>query len=998
MSLGSTRAVQKMLWVSIRMLAGVVLVLLALGCTAQASNPRWVTGPPYFTSVAPGLPVIWYTRTPLYYTDPGDLSQYVDHATADALVSAAASVWNVTTADFVIAQGGELAEHVNGDDSYVAQTGVVFPSDVQASNHTNIQIAVIYDSDGSVTDLLLGQGASAPLECGQNAVTESVDQIATSGQIQHAVIVLNGRCTGPAQEQQLQMQYQLMRAFGRVFGVGWSQTNDNVFTQNPVPTALQANHWPIMHPIDIVCGPYTYQCLPQPFTLRDDDLAGISQLYPIGYTQEFGWVGFDEWLPGKQGTFNRAADVYGTVNFPNGQGMAGVNLEVQRLYMFWPVPEAFADVSGTTGFRYQQIAGNPVNGAASGIAQSMGSSDPGLEGWFDLGWIPMIADTEAWVDVLITTEPINPLYTGAHAVGPYPTGTVTPSGVSTQQLANQAYPDAPGYDAIYVSITPTNSIATCGAGADGTGSSPAVLDVSGWWTDVLCGRGHSAWSNVTVASGHTATVEVTTLDDGGEATENKMRPQIGFWNASDPAGTTPTYAYTSAPFNTMAFGTTGLTVDGTTSGALRMVITDARGDGRPDYAYKARMLYAASFSPSAMAMNGAPFTITRMGFRAGNEVLINGVPATVASWTTNTITGVAPPASAFATAPSGPVDVTVRDLQTGGTTTISGALTYTTQAGDLMLLVSAPTGTTPVEVPATPAFAVRVLLPDGVTPVQGAAVQFGSSGAAAQIIGRSANPCVVITDSTGLASVAVLPTSAGDITLSATAVGTTLTTTFHAQSHSVVVAQSKVYVAAGSTVNWTPVVTVLQDTAPIASVAIQWSGSAGLSFGTTASTSGADGSSAVTATAGPLNAAQTSAGSVCGWPTMAGGRVCTSLSVQGVDPAVLSPTITSGAGQSVHVGTNYSPLELQIVDPSGHPVGGAAVSVYQTVDQAQMPCPTHGACAPAPQLSSTVSAAVSDINGMVAITPLSASVPAVTHIAATTGAQGFVSLSLTQTQ
>ena len=59
-----------------------------------------------------------------------------------------------------------------------------------------MQIAVIYDSDGSVTDLLLGNGASDPTSCLQNGVTESVDSIVPAGYIQHAVLVLNGRCTG----------------------------------------------------------------------------------------------------------------------------------------------------------------------------------------------------------------------------------------------------------------------------------------------------------------------------------------------------------------------------------------------------------------------------------------------------------------------------------------------------------------------------------------------------------------------------------------------------------------------------------------------------------------------------------------------------------------------------------------------------------------------------------------------------------------------------------
>ncbi len=108
----------------------------------------------------------------------------------------------------------------------------------------------------------------------------------------------------------------------RVLGLGWSQTNDNVFTGTPQPTNNQALHWPILHPIDIVCGAYTYQCLPQPFTLRDDDVASISALYPYGsYTQPPATL-----IPDKIPSYTQASRVYGTIAFPTGEGMQGVNV------------------------------------------------------------------------------------------------------------------------------------------------------------------------------------------------------------------------------------------------------------------------------------------------------------------------------------------------------------------------------------------------------------------------------------------------------------------------------------------------------------------------------------------------------------------------------------------------------------------------------------------------------------------------------------------------
>jgi len=231
----------------------VVSCLVALAPPLRAAGPRWVTGPPYFTTS--GNPVTWYTSRPLYFTDPGNLSASVNHAAADALVAAAANVWNVPTASLVLSQGGNLDEHVSGANTFLGPSGIVFPDDLQSSNYDAKQIAVIYDSDGSVTDLLLGNGASDPTSCLQNGVTESVDSIVPAGAIQHAVLILNGRCTGLAPEKQMQLQYQLMRAFGRVLGLGWSQTNDNVFTGSPQPTYNQAMHWPVMHPIDMLCGP-----------------------------------------------------------------------------------------------------------------------------------------------------------------------------------------------------------------------------------------------------------------------------------------------------------------------------------------------------------------------------------------------------------------------------------------------------------------------------------------------------------------------------------------------------------------------------------------------------------------------------------------------------------------------------------------------------------------------------------------------------------------------
>ena len=207
--------------------------------------------------------------------------------------------------------------------------GLHLPADVSTPN----TLAIIYDTDGSVTDTLLGSGASNPSGCRQNAVTESVDSFNPAGYIAHALIVINGRCTGTAAAAQLQLRYQLMRAFGRVLGLAWSQTNDNVFTGTPAPTPVQEQNWPIMHPLDIICGPYTYQCLPNPFTLRADDIAGLVAVYPIDGSQPI--------PPGKQLSYANAQSLWGKLYFPTGEGMAGVNVLVRRMAYGSNTPESF---------------------------------------------------------------------------------------------------------------------------------------------------------------------------------------------------------------------------------------------------------------------------------------------------------------------------------------------------------------------------------------------------------------------------------------------------------------------------------------------------------------------------------------------------------------------------------------------------------------------------------------------------------------------------------
>ena len=730
----------------------VVLVTLT-AARAWPAGPRWVTGSPYF--YPPGYPVAWYTSQPQYFTDPGDLSSSVNHAAADALVASAAQVWNIPTSKLTLAQGGSLNEHISAANVTMGPSGPVFPADVQPSNGSNKQIAVIYDSDGSLTELLLGGGASSPGNCLHAGVTESVDSLVAGQGIHHALLILNGRCTGPAPEQQLQMQYQLMRAFGRVLGLGWSQTNDNVFTGTPQPTYNQALNWPIMHPIDIVCGPYSYQCLPQPFTLRPDDISSLDMLYnnSPGYT-----------ATGKQETSAQANSVEGQVVFPNGQGMQGVNVVVQRDEAFWDIPEPWQSVSGVSGYLYRRQGPTPARPADNSAEGSNGVYDAPREGYYRLQRIP-IPNGQAWQNLVVSTEPVNPLYTGPYAVGPYTGSQVAESGSTpAQKIWIQS-----AYSNTEVDFTPSGAPVTCGASGDGTDAAPVAVPQGGWWNGFVCGYGHAAWSAITVKANRSLAIEVTALNEQGSATTAKLVPTIGVWNANDARGTLPTVAAAGTGLNGLETGLTTLRVPAASADrALRLSIADQRGDGRPDFSYQARVLYADSISPATVGSAGGVVTLSGYGFREGDVVLVNGGQATIQSVSASTIVARVPASLGLGAYTGFTADVTVRDPASGGISVMSGALTYA-PGSPTIEQVSTPSGTVTLNLPATQAFAVKIVGTDGASPLAGRQVVFSATGGAVQWGACGTPACTVTTDAKGVASTTVEPTAAGAIVLKATA-------------------------------------------------------------------------------------------------------------------------------------------------------------------------------------------------------------------------------------
>jgi hypothetical protein len=744
-----------------------------------------------------------------------------------------------------------------------------------------------------------------------------------------------------------------------------------------------------MHPIDVICGPYTYQCMPNPFTLRDDDISGLDLLYPV-------WVFAPAPPPGKTDTLARAGRLHGTVTFPNGQGMQGVNIVIHRLEPFWNTPEAWESTSGVTGYLFRRSASNPVSGAPPMLPfANQGGTDAATEGSYDIFRTPLY-DWEGWQNYVIYTQPINPLYTGVYAVGPYDSNAVTPSGSVTQQAAYVMGP----YADLVLNFPIPDAQNTCNTSTAETADSPAVTPNSGWWTGTLCSYALTAWSSFSVKPNRTYTLEVTALDPQYQAPQNqaqpsattsKLLPVLGLWNTTDATNTLPTVASAPAAFNSSVTGMTTLTAQATKPQQLRLAIADQRGDGRPDYTFQARLLYADTISPTTVPALGGPITITGSGFRLGNTVTIDGLPATVTNWTSTTITATAPNLhSSTAIA----ANVTVRDLTTGGTTTMTSALNYAAPQPTL-ILVSAPSGQLFTNSPASAAFTVKAIQADGTTPIPNTTVTF-SADAPVRFDSCAAATCTLTTNTSGIASTTVTPLAPVPVTLTATSPIGSVTASFTAITHiqTITPANPTLYVAANTQLSWPLTVTLSDNASPTTNLPVQWTATTGpLTLSPTLTTTNSESTTQTTATLAPLTANTQATVQACAWTT-----ICATFTATAIDPSQFQLEILSGAGQSLNPTDTFVPIILRVLDASNHPVAAAPVTIHQTVEpwtNWTLSCPDQGRCPIAPIYNSSTTTLSTALDGTVTITPLNLpKQPELTRIAAATGAQGFLSLTI----
>jgi hypothetical protein len=904
-----------------RILAAVAIIPL-FPCLLCAGGPAWIAGAGYNPGVE-GQPILWSGATVQYFTDQGALSPILTNAQADAFVAAAIAPWtSAPGVGLTVTQAGDLAEDVNGS-NIQGEFGVISaPPDITPTA-TGTPLGIVYDYDGSVTDALLGVGAGSLADCFTNAVYGGPDNFSASGNIAHAVAVINGVCA-TTNSQLPDVQYRLVRVLGRIFGLAWSQANDNVLTRNPAPTSADYAGFPVMHfmdpencvPISICYGGIFEGALGNNATTPAlDDVTALARLYPA---------------PG--GNPQASGRIWGNVYFTDATGhaaqmMQGVNM-VARL-MVSGAPSRQYVVTSVSGFEFVGNAGNIITGYLdpSGLPfNRFGSSDTSVEGFYDLGQLT-IPTGQNIAQYQLSVEGLDPEW--SWGVEPYGPTQVTPSGsfapiVVTIQNGSNVENDI---------LMLGSESAETHPGSGSTYTNPAALPQGGGWNSWTSGYGSADFFAFNVQANRTASVAVTSLNETGAPTESKLLPIVGIWELADETGN-PAPAATPSAFNSLTFGETRLDAQFTVSETYKVGIADYRGDGRPDYSYQASVLYSDTITPARLSLAGGVTTLQGIGFRPGLQV-DNGVSGGLVLGQSATLLQISLPSATL----DGVATVEVTDPATGSFSQMQGALTYGAAASDLLQLLQGASQSSPIGAQAPSLIRVRAVASDTVTPVNGATIAWTATNGVKLSTCAGASSCNVLTDSDGEAATWATPTAIGTAaivvqlapagyqppqTQQATLVGTASTQDLAA------IAPTR-WLAQGVTLSVPLTVEALNMGVPEAGVGIKFTvtnGTASLS----PSMATTNGSGLATSTASVTNLSATVQVSVCVTP---GNNPCQTFTILAVPSTSWTLEAVSGSSQIVPNGQPFQPLVMRVIDGSAsdNPVQGVSVTFQATLER-----------------------------------------------------------------
>ncbi len=926
-----------------------VCLLMLVGVT-----PAFAGGPLYVGS--DGVPQTWANGQITYYTDQGDLSSILPSTQADQFVADAWSRWtSVPLASLTVTHGGQLDEDV---------TGATFATAADVAADSSKPIAIVYDKDGSVIEALLGKGAGAYEVCSTNAVIEKVDRIGEDGHLAHALVVINGNCAQFATDLPF-LHFQLVRVLGRVLGLDYSQLNENIVTGTPAPTMDDYAGFPVMQPLGAVCTQFS--CLPSADAPRMDDRAALGRLYP------------------SEAYAASTVRVHGVVRFPSwrgiaGQPMQGVNVVARRIDPTSGRPSGRYAASCVSGFLFRGNAGNPVTGYTSALGtrwDAKGSSDSGLEGYYDLPGLE-VPDGYDSATYEISVEPVNTIYNGTTAVGPYIAGQVIATGAAKKVRVTIAKGAEVAQDFVMegASAEPRDRWEPSSFAA------PRPVPLAGTWTASLSGYGDRDYYAFHAEANRTFTLDVTAIDQTGAPTSDKALPVLGAWAAGDPEDAPEVH---ETYFNTATMATTRLKVATSGAGDFKIGVADYRGDGRPDFRYAARLLYADRLVPAHVGVQGGSVVIIEgLGFTNTTQVSLGGSTIAATQVAADQIAFRAPALS------DGKYNVVLSDSVTGATSQMVGGLVVGA-ANAKLVLVNGANPQVPVGTVAPNPISVQVVDNDDGTPVTGATVSFSASSTVA-IVGCSVTPCTIVTEETGTASVRVLVKQAGAATITATLpTGGSVSGTVNglAAVTEIAVGQPVVYVPAGATTSIPIVATVVKNGVPTAGVTVNFLKNFGSGVISPASSTTDSGgiAGAVIVVSGLVTDVNISA---CVAPT---NSPCRTLIVHPIPDSALQLQKIGGDAQTIAVGGNFAPVVLRVTDAIGDPLAGVPVTFDVHVNEAASDVVQVGtgevvttSYATQVPLSSSMVTLVSKTNGLVTLPSVAVPAqPVRVMIRATTG-------------
>jgi hypothetical protein len=942
-------------------IAGVAVLLICSAVASRAGGPAFVAGSGYASGVE-GQPLIWASGSVQYFTDQGNLSAILTGAQADALVATAFSTWtSIPGVALSASQGGHLAEDVNGSNIETNGYGVVTaPADI-TSSATGTPVGIVYDYDGTVTDAILGQGAGDLDNCFTNAVYGGPDNFSTAGNIVHALVVINGVCASTS-AQLPDVQYRLVRVLGRTIGLGWSQANLNVLTQNPAPGSADYAGFPVMHFSDpINCVPMS-ACYPNAAVPTMDDMDALARLYPAGSNPQ------------------PAGRIYGSVYFTDASGnalqpMQGVNVVARLMVSGQPSRQYVA--TSVSGFLFCGNAGNIIDGYVDGNDlpyNRWGSADASLEGFFDLGQL-MIPTGQTIAEYQLSVEALDPNW--SMGVEPYAPMQVTPSG----SFAPVVVTVSNGSNAEQDILMLQDEIAQTHPGSGSTYATPAALPQGGAWGSWISGYGSTDYFEFRAQANRTASVAVTALDEAGQPTETKLLPVIGIWELSDQSED-PAPASTPSAFGSMTFGMTRLDTQFSVSETYRVGVADFRGDGRPDYFYQASLLYSDTATPARLSLAGGVTTLNGIGFSPGLQVSVGGNNGSTLSASASQIQVAVPSGTQDGTA-----TIQVANPVNGAFSQMTGALTYGASATDLLLLLQDAEPATPVGSAAANAIRVRAVAADGVTPVSGATIAWSATNGLQFSACSGASSSSVLSDEAGESCRLATPTATGPSTITialapvsysppqsqqATVVGTSTTLDLAAVTPTRRVGQ-------GSTLAVPLTVEALDLGTPIANVVVNFAitnGTASLSAGSATTNS----SGFATITANLTNLSANVQVSACVAPN---NLPCQTFTLLSTPTSLWTLETVSGSSQAVLTGQAFQPLVMRATDGSSaaNPVMGVNVTFQTTLAQVspgeggQQDGGSNAGGAGMPVLlGSSQAQVVTDQNGLASIVPSAGSV------------------------